>query len=302
MESFLLITPLPSWRGADQPIADGLSIRRLAPTELAALAPSDGLLHHHAIDSDARAGSWLCYEFENPHPPDNVRYRRRQEAAFKLMAHAMYAVQILLPIGAPNLFFLYRRAADGLELRETEHRPAYNGAGWTRLCDVPASFGDDATALLERVREVFRKPILRLQIPIWLFEQGLVAPDRHIRILLWATGLDGVTRSGGVAAFTERLCQLLGADTRIFPPSPTLPTPKYTVADVVEHLYLLRTQMAHGLPFHEQFRKTCGFVDSNGQPLGPEFAEYRYDHVLEECAGFLLCAALRAVLLDPDQP
>jgi hypothetical protein len=295
--AFLMITPLANWRAAEQSITEGISIRRLTPREREALELSKALLEHHDIDSSARNGYWLCYDFENSYPADNVRFRRRQEAAFKLMLHAMYSVQILMPIGAANLLLLYRRTADGLTLDSTQHRPAFIGTVWAGLCDVPASFGEEISLILERVHDAFQRPTLRLQIPVWLLEQGLSAPDRHIRILLWATGLDGVTRSGGTAAFAERLCGLLGPDTGIFPPWGTNRKPGYSVADVAGDLYLLRNEMAHGLPFHEKFRKTRGFLAADGLPVSEEFANYRYDHVLEECAGFLLCKALREVFL-----
>jgi hypothetical protein len=292
--SFLQITPLPDWHGSIQTLAPGLSIRPLDSPERAALEFSDTVLRFHSIEAAARAGHWLCYEFENSHPPENVRYRLRHQAAVKLIHHALYAVQILFPIGAPNLSVLYRRDAAGLQLETAQYRPPFLGTVWARRCDVPESFAADVPTVLDRVREVFRKPVLRLQIPI--------------RLLLWATGLDGVTHSGGVSAFAERLCALIGGGSDIFPPCSALPRPKYKVAEVVEHLYLLRTQMAHGLPFHEQFRKTRGFLAADGRPLSEEFAKYRYDQVLEECSAFLLCKALREVLLrlgepgDPDRP
>jgi len=296
-QAFLLLSSLAGWKGQEQRIADGLEIRRLAPGEIAALSASDALLQHHGIDSSARQGYWLCYEFENSHPPDSVRFRRRQEAAIKLMHHALYAIQILLPFGAANLFLLYRQTESGPILHFSEHRPAYIGTVWAHLCDVPASFAEDIPVLLTRVRKAFQKPTLRLQIPVWLLEQGLGAPDRHIRILLWATGLDGVTQSGGVSAFNERLCSLLGSDTEIFPPSKTACKPTYRVADVAADLYLLRTEMAHGLPFHEKFRKKREFIADTGAAVSSELASCRYDQVLEECAAFLLCKALREVFL-----
>ena len=297
--SFLLITPLPGWRGAFQAIGPDLAIRLLREEERAALTPVDALIQHYDIHASPE-GYWLCYHFDNEHPPENVRFRKRQEAAGKLLAHALYAIQILLPIGSPNLTFLYRSKSNGLILESSQHRPAYIGTLWAGLCDVPESFDADIPIVMERVRDVFRKPILRLQIPIWLLEQGLTAYDRHIRLLLWATGLDGVTQAGGVTAFSERLCALIGSETEIFPPSPTLPAPKYRVRDVAEHLYLLRTEMAHGLPFHERFRRRPGFLDGNDRPICADFASWRYDQVIEECSAFLLCRALREVLLRPD--
>jgi hypothetical protein len=262
------------------------------------LESSDALLDHHEIGAAPRDGYWLCYEFENCHPPDNVRYRRRQDAAFKLMLHAMYSIQILAPIGAPNLLLLYRTSEGGMTLDSTQRRQAFLETVWGRACPVPASFPDEIPIVLERLRQAFLKPILRLQIPVWLLEQGMGAPDRHIRILLWATGLDGITRSGGTAAFAERLCELLGAQTRIFPADSANRRPKYRVVDVVEDLYQLRNEMAHGLPFHEKFRKTRGLLGDNGMPISADFANYRYDHVLEECAIFLLCRALKETLIQ----
>jgi hypothetical protein len=209
----------------------------------------------------------------------------------------MYAVQIFVPIGAPNLFLLYRQTDSGPVLDSTRHRPPLIGTVWARVADVPGQLGDEIGIVVDRVHEAFQKPTLRLQIPVWLLEQGLIAPDRHIRILLWATGLDGITRSGGTAAFASRLCGLLGTDTEIFPPGAMDRKPGYRVADVAADLYLLRNEMAHGLPFHEKFRKTLGFVAEDGAPLSEEFAKYRSDHVLEECAAFLLCKALREIFL-----
>jgi len=295
--AFLLVCPMPGWRKGGQTIASGIRLGRLTPPEQEAVASSNALLRHHNIDASAKDGYWLCYEFENPYPPDNVRYRRRQEAAFKLILHVMYSIQILLPIGAPNLFLLLRETDTGLTVDSTRHRPAFIGAVWARYCDVPESFGEDIPLILSRLRQVFQKPILRLQIPVWLLEQGLIASDRHIRILLWAIGLDGITSGGGVASFSERLCSLLGADAGIFPGDGNGRRPSYKVADVLQDLYLLRTEMAHGLPFHEKFRKKRAFFADEDRPVFGEFAGCRYDQILEECAAFLLCKALKEILL-----
>jgi hypothetical protein len=126
----------------------------------------------------------------------------------------------------------------------------------------------------------------------------MAAPDQHIRILLCATGLDSLTKASGQTVFKERLCDLLGAETLIFPPDAAGRQPGYRVGDVAGHLYQLRNEMAHGLPFQAIFHKRPGFLDAGGQPLAPEFARYRYDKVLEECAVFLLCRVLREVLIS----
>jgi hypothetical protein len=294
---FLLLSALPHWRGATQTIAPDICIRRLSALERAVLETSDQQLLHHDLDAAARDGWWICHEFENVPPSESVAHQRRREAAFKRTLYATYAIQILQPIGAPNLSLLYRHASNSLILESTRHRPAYTGTIWAHLCDVSVPFGDHISTVLDRVQDVFQKPTLRLQIPIWLFEQGLIAADRHIRLLLWATGLDGITQSGGISAFGKRLCSLLGPDTHVFPSCAVYPLPKYKVAEVVGDLYRLRTEMAHGLPFHEKFRKKGGFLGPDDRPIADNFAGWRYDQVLEECAAFLLCRTLREILL-----
>jgi hypothetical protein len=287
MESrFLMVSPLPNWNGGDTHLADGVGIRQLTETECATLAGAEP------------AAFWLCQEFENPHPTGSARHRKRRESASKLMLYATYATNVLFPCGSAGAFWLYRKTDDGLVLEVNEQRQPFLSTEWARRCDVPANFAADAPTALERVLETFYKPILRLQIPIWLLEQGLAAPDQHIRILLCATGLDSLTKATGQAAFKERICDLLGGDSLIFPPDKSGRQPRYRVGEVAGHLYQLRNEMAHGLPFQPIFHRRLGFLDAEGDPVAPEFAKYRYDKVLEECAVFLLCRALREVLLS----
>jgi hypothetical protein len=283
--SYALLSPLANWRGGETIIAAGLRIRRLDESE------------RDLVESGDPDGHWLCHEFENPHQPETARHKKRRETALRLVTHAVYASQILVPCGWTGVIRMRRSEGPESWTREpTEHRLAFLPTAWGQRCLALAA-AEEAPLMLERVQEVFLKPILRLQIAIWLLEQGMAAPDQHIRILLCATGLDSLTRASGQAAFSERLCDLLGGDTLIFPPDEAGRQPRYRVADVAGHLYQLRNEMAHGLPFQAIFHKKTGFLGADGEPVAPEFARYRYDKVLEECAVFLLCRALREVLL-----
>jgi len=285
--SFLLLSPLPHWSGGDAQLAAGIGIRRLTSTEPGALE-----------NPDEEDGYWLCHEFENPYPEELSRHKKHRTAAFRLMLYAMYAVQILVPSGAPSLYLLYKRTPEGWSLQASDRRQPILPTEWGRRAIVPAAFASEAASLVHRVLDAFYKPVLPLQIPIWLLEQGLAAPDQHIRILLCATGLDSLTKASGQSVFKERLCDLLGGDTLIFPPDAEGRQPRYRVGEVAGHLYQLRNEMAHGLPFQAIFHKRLGFLDIGGEPVGPEYAKYRYDKVLEECAVFLLCGVLREVLLS----
>jgi hypothetical protein len=284
--SFLLFSPLPNWSGSEAELAPGLRIRRLSQSE------------RGVVDSGEKEGYWLCLEFDNHYPDNTARHRRRREAIFRLLQHAVYAIQVLVPCGWPGMFLLYRRNSEGWIWEATERRQPLLATEWGRRSIVPATFAAEAPVMLERVLDTFQKPVLRMQIPIWLLEQGMAAFDQHIRILLCATGLDSLTRASGQNVFRERLNGLLGPDTLIFPPDAAGRQPRYRINDIAGHLYQLRNEMAHGLPFQAMFHRKAGFLDVNSEPISAEFAKHRYDKVLEECAVFLLCRTLREVLLS----
>jgi len=284
--SFLLLSGLPNWNGGCVVLAAGLGIRRLNEAERLVVGSGDA------------DGFWLCHEFDNPYADELARHKKRQETAFKLMLYATYAIQVLAPCGAAGTFRLYRRDGECWKECAMERRQQMLPTEWAVRCSVPDRVACEAPAMLERVLDVFYKPNLRLQIPLWMMEQGLAAPDQHIRILLCATGLDSLAKASGQAMFKERLCSLLGGDTLIFPPDCEGRQPRYSVEEVAAHLYQLRNEMAHGLPFQAIFHRKTGFLDRSGEPVGPEFAKHRYDKVLEECAVFLFCRALREVLLS----
>jgi hypothetical protein len=284
--SFLLLSAIPNWKGEDVKLAPDMAIRRLKDAERC------------AADQGEPDGYWLCHEFDNPYEDELARHKKRRETAFKLMTYATYAIQVLMPRGTTGVFLLFRWNGEGWSPCGVERRQQMLPTEWAASCVVPSQFACDAPAILERVLEAFYKPVLRLQIPLWMMEQGLAAPDRHIRILLCSTGLSSLTKASGQAAFKERLCSLLGAGTQIFPPDDAGRQPGYCVEEVAGHLYQLRNELAHGLPFGAIFHRKTGFLDCGGQPVTEEFARCRYDKVLEECAVFLMCRAMREVLLS----
>jgi hypothetical protein len=281
-QSFLLLTALPNWKGDAVELGSDVCIRKLDDAERAAVGEADSY--------------WICHRFENPYSPELARHKKRRETAFKLMLYATYAVQTLVPCGGMGIHLLFRREGDSWIACGEERRLQMLPSGWAMRCAVPDVVTREAPAVFERVLEAFYKPILPLQIPLWMMEQGLAAPDQHIRILLCSTGLSSLTKASGQAAFRERLCSLLDGDCLIFPPDCEGRQPRYRVDEVAGHLYQLRNELAHGLPFGAIFHKKTGFLSCSGDPVLPEMARYRYDKVLEECAVFLMCRALRTVL------
>jgi len=127
-------------------------------------------------------------------------------------------------------------------------------------------------------------------------QHGLQGTEIHIRILLLVTGIDSLLMANGVNEFCSRIENLLGPEFPIFPSDRYNRQPGYKVGEVGQDLYELRSEIAHGRGISKRFREPTGFLDSSGAPLSTAFATYRYRHVLEECAAFLLCQAIRKVV------
>jgi hypothetical protein len=147
------------------------------------------------------------------------------------------------------------------------------------------------------VADVFLRSVVRLQNPVLLLEHGLQSTNLHIRVLLWATGIDALLMAIKANDFCDCLVNLLGADTFVFPPDRFFNRqPRYTVGDVVKDLFELRSEIAHGKTIGKKFRESTGLQNVDGRSVASPADKFQYRQVLEECAAFLLCAALRKVL------
>jgi hypothetical protein len=105
--------------------------------------------------------------------------------------------------------------------------------------------------------------------------------------------------ANGAVQFRDRLSNLLGGDSFVLPPDRLYRLqPKYRVDDVLADLYELRSEIAHGRAISPKFREITGIVaEQNGFSYPGRIATYRYRNVLVECALFLLCEALRKILV-----
>ena len=143
-----------------------------------------------------------------------------------------------------------------LMLESGHHRLPLNETVWGRLVSVPGTMPTELPVIMERIEDAIRRPIIRVQNPVYLLEHGLQATNLHIRVLLWTTGLDGLLMANNRSEFVERLHNLLGADTLIFPPDKIMNRqPKYKVSDVSGDLYDLRSEIAHGREISKRFRE-----------------------------------------------
>jgi hypothetical protein len=291
---FVILTPLKNWTGEECTIKPGLRIRRLNDADMPDFDSWAHFLSGREIDELKRQSFWLCHDYEDSLTEDGST----GEAACEAVDRTLSAIQVLAPIGGENILLVSKISKAGWVLESGLHRQRLSETVWGRLSGLPVSFTSDLPIVLERIQDVFRRQIVRLQNPVLLLEHGLQATNLHIRILLWTTGLDALIMANKRSEFCERIFNLLGENTRIFPQDDILNRqPKYTVGDVADDLYELRSEIAHGREISRRFREKTGFLTENGHSVEGIFQDYQYRQVLHECAVFLLCQALRKIFL-----
>jgi len=292
-QPYIFIAPLKGWNGTHGPITGSLSIKRRDDCMFPDLDSWAYFLSQHDLTELKSVRHWLWYEFESPWP----RNTRVETSALARFDYAQYALQLLAPTGSRGLVLMARRIGGRLMLESGHHRLPLNETVWGRLVSVPGTIPTELPVIMERIEEAFRRPIIRVQNPVYLLEHGLQATNLHIRVLLWTTGLDGLLMANTRNEFIDRVHNLLGADTLIFPPDKIMSRqPKYKVGDVSGDLYELRSEIAHGREISKKFREKTGFKTIDGCEISGVFPDYQYRQVLGECAVFMLASALRKIL------
>ena len=294
MQPFIFLAPLKGWQGPEGLITGTLSVRRGDDGVFPDLDSWAYFLSQHDLNELKSVRNWLWYEFQSPWPRDT----QAEALARTRFEFAQYALQLLAPTGSRGLMLMARRTNDKFVLESGHHRLPLNETVWGRLVSHPGSTATELPVVMERIEEAFQRRIIRVQNPVYLLEHGFQATNLHIRVLLWTTGLDGLLMANNRSEFVDRLHNLLGADTLIFPPDNIMNRqPKYRVSDVSGDLYDLRSEIAHGREIGKRFREKTGFKALDGFDISGVFPDYQYRQVLGECAVFLLASALRKVLL-----
>ena len=293
-QTYIFIAPLKGWEGTEGPITGSLSVKRQDDATFPDLDSWAYFLSQHDLNQLKSVRNWLWYEFQSPWP----RNTQVEAAALARFDFVQYAFQLLAPTGSRGLVLMARRIGGKLILESGHHRLPSNETVWGRLVSIPGTIPTELPVIMERIEDAIRRPIIRVQNPVYLLEHGLQATNLHIRVLLWTTGLDGLLMANNRSEFVDRLHNLLGAETLIFPPDKIMNRqPKYKVSDVSGDLYDLRSEIAHGREISKKFREKTGFKAMDGFEISGVFPDYQYRQVLGECAVFLLSSALKKVLL-----
>ncbi len=242
--------------------------------------------------------TWVCCDFRDLPVLENWKKAR----AMQFVQNVVLAMQVVAPAGGEDSqTVLFEHRAEGLASVSVWHRPPMRSTPWARVAafNTPTSLPDVQT-VVRRVLRAFAQNVVRLVNPLYLLEYGLEATNPHIRVLFWVTALEGLLMSVRRDNFKERLFNLLGERTFVFPPIDIFGfgQPKYRVGEVAEDLYELRSVVAHGGEIPAKFALACGFRDVSDTTIEVHEKNCLYLEVLEECALFLLCRALRYVFVS----
>jgi hypothetical protein len=244
------------------------------------------------VENLNRESIWLCLKFSDTDSMNSPRTTR----ALELIRNTQLAIQILAPVGCSNNTMLIRREDSG-RIVSTVHTQPLVSTPWGRI----NAFGDcslsDIRRVVSGVHGIFHSQILRLVNPLYWLQLGLESKNNHIRTFQWVSGLDSLLMAGNSNAFRERLVNVHGDKTFVLPKVGPDGQPKYSVEEVAEDLYGLRSVTAHGQLIPKKFLEFCEFTNTLGAKIPSYPFPTRYFNILEECALFLFVGVLRKIFM-----
>ncbi len=292
MDKIIVATPLPRTLAQPCTFSCGVTIRDIQPI-LWHLSVARKFMSDDEREYLSGKHDWLCVSKEVQH------WSEGGNELYEKARLAMYAVQILCPIGGRNAYFTFRETADGFDNIRSSHPAPMKDTLISRIAVLDEQvLRADFDKVYQGITRAFDQGIVRLQSPLILLEHGLQTNHVYLSMLMWVMGLDMLFMAGEKRPFVERLVGLLGAGSLVFPAVLfTNRQPRLTISEVAGDLYELRNIVAHGREIPAKpFREQHDIRDTDGERIN--FHDCFHAQVLMESALFLLAQSLRKVMLD----
>lgn len=241
---------------------------------------------------------WMCAEAECS-SYDN-RHSLLQETASDVRI-AMLGFQIWMPKGWTAVIVNSELKESGAEeVVSVSYPECYWLSKWANLLSIDSQPFVELGSIIDGTLAALEADSISTKNPFQYLEIGLQTAVNHRKAgaLMWMIGLDSLLAAQRADTFKARLCRLLGANSYIFPQDFLGRQPTYKVGELAADIYQLRNQIAHGDRVRSEYLKKSGF---SVEPTLLDFFkidECSYQTVLCEASLFLLCAALRQVILD----
>ena len=242
------------------------------------------------IESLRTYTTWIRLAFLDSEVSGTVRQMRAAE----IVRLTRIAVQIVRPVGCPDSTILISRekAASAFPMAPLTSTP------WGRIVGFNNCSLVEIQKVVRGVHQAFRAKITRLINPINLLQLALESSNQYLRPFLFVCVLDSLLMAGDSNPFKRRLSNFLGEGSFALPASDFLGQPKYSIGEIAEDLYALRSVVAHGQVIPPKFLAATNLFNIHGAAIAAYPPNPRYIQVLQECALFTLTSVLRRIFLE----
>jgi hypothetical protein len=275
------------------PLVAGLSLVKPNPFLLSGRMPET---HNQRQYKEAeKVSRYLVYRYQ-PELYTSGLPEERQNADEAFYGGLM-AIQIVKPVS--TLGFIFRGEEGGHTIHASvEERQPMNAGEWARLKRFDQSCLAEAVALIPRVQAAIGGTNIEHKNAITTLQLGLETYHEYIAGLLWVMGMEAIFDSRNRNDFKDKLCDLLGPDTVVFPDwSDSTKPPQWTVKDIALDLYTLRSKLAHGVDLRKAAMDRSNPVDFLKIIQLHEYSEPKYySMALCEAACYLLCQVIRKMI------
>lgn len=291
--TYRIFCPVPRWPlGRGMQLVGGVEITELPANIKNEFKRWKSELTGNQIKALEATEFWFLRQFED----ERILLEINTETHYRSVLSAMYAFQLIAPIGAPNFVIFSGREQNRLAIDSMRVFPALSSTRWAGACGFQGATRSEFVVLADGVNTALNGSTVRLKNALFLLEHGMRASAPYLPLLFWTTGLDALMMAINSDTFQQRLSNFLGANRLVLPAISTIGQPKCRVHEVLGDLFELRSIIAHGRRVEDKFLERCGLRMLDDRPREiQEVDSCRYSQVLEECALFLLCRTLRRI-------
>ncbi len=278
---------------AELRLTDDFSLMK--PNDLILSARSKLQLNEHEFGEAARVSAYLVLRKTQP----LIQSEQRDESLVDFQ-NGLMALQIIKPV--QTLGFTFQGCTLRVPTFSLERiicRSPMDAGAWARMRMFDADLLRNVPDMIARVFKVMRGTNTEEKNSIIFLQLALEQNHPLIAGLLCVMGMEARFDSANRDDFKKKLCNCLGASTRVFPDwnSPTFPQPKYTVEEIAIPLYVLRNKLAHGVDLRKASLDKHTPVDLMKKvELIPELETRSHALLLSEAACYLLCQVLQSCI------
>jgi hypothetical protein len=292
METVLTATPLKNGLFTkEHEFSNGMTIRPIGPI-LWEMSVAKPYMSDNEREVLSNINYWLCVENQwDSWTSSNSEPNYRTHLA-------LIALQVLCPRSSLNVHMRFWKRANGFDHVGSSHPKEMKSTPLGRFFTYSESeIVQKFVAASDGVLKAESDQIIRLMNPLVLLEHGLQIDHVYLSTLMWVMGLDMLFMACNRNEFGKRIKRFLGAATKVFPPVSLNFPFCLTVEELVDDLYDIRSEIAHGRPIPERFRK----------PFRPEldnefslsfYADTSYSEFLRQGALRILTLSLEKIFLN----